>query len=113
MLAACASVPPPIEQMAVSRVAVSNANSAGASEFAPVMLKSAMDKMAAAEHAMTEKDYVKQLNWRNRLRSTPSWLQHPAGLPKHKKPRKPSRKTVAYCAKKLIVSPSNPQRSPS
>ena len=59
MLAACASVPPPIEQMAVSRAAVSNANSAGASEFAPVMLKSAMDKMAAAEHAMTEKDYVK------------------------------------------------------
>jgi hypothetical protein len=45
--------------MAVSRAAVSNASSAGASEFAPVMLKSAMDKMAAAERAMTEKDYVK------------------------------------------------------
>ena len=59
LLAACASAPPPIEQMAVSRAAVNNASSAGATEFAPVMLKSAMDKMAAAELAMTKEEYVK------------------------------------------------------
>jgi len=58
LLAACASVPPPTEQMAVSRAAVSSASSAGATEFAPLLLKSAMDKMAAAERAMTEKKYV-------------------------------------------------------
>jgi hypothetical protein len=55
--AACASVPPPIEQMAVSRAALNNANSAGANEFAPIQLKSAMEKMDGAERAMTEKDY--------------------------------------------------------
>jgi hypothetical protein len=54
----CASAPPPVEQMAVSRAAVESANSAGANEFAPVLLKSAMDKLAAAELAMTKKDYV-------------------------------------------------------
>ena len=43
--------------MAVSKVAVSNANSAGGNEFAPLELKSAMDKMDAAEHAMAEEDY--------------------------------------------------------
>lgn len=55
--AACASVPPPIEQMAVSRAALNNANSAGANEFAPIQLKSAMEKMDGAERAMADKDY--------------------------------------------------------
>lgn len=59
LLAACSSVSPPIEQMAVSRAAVNTASNAGATEFAPVLLKSAMDKMAAAELAMTRKEYVK------------------------------------------------------
>jgi hypothetical protein len=58
LVAGCASAPPPpIEQMAVSRAALSNANSAGANEFAPVQFKSALDKMQSAEQAMTAKDY--------------------------------------------------------
>ncbi len=57
-IAGCASVAPPIEQMAVSKAAVNYASSAGGNEFAPVMLKSAMDKMDAAERAMTEENYV-------------------------------------------------------
>jgi septal ring factor EnvC (AmiA/AmiB activator) len=58
LMAGCASIPPPVEQMAVSKAAVNSANSAGGNEFAPVLLKSAMDKLDAAERAMTEKDYV-------------------------------------------------------
>lgn len=57
-MAGCASTPAPTAQMAVSRAAVTEANNAGSNEFAPVQLKSAMDKMAAAERAMTDKDYV-------------------------------------------------------
>ncbi|MEQ1544568.1 DUF4398 domain-containing protein [Methyloglobulus sp.] len=55
----CASIPAPTEQMAVSKVAVTNATSAGGNEFAPLLLKSAMDKMDAAERAMTAEDYLK------------------------------------------------------
>jgi septal ring factor EnvC (AmiA/AmiB activator) len=55
----CASIPAPTEQMAVSKVAVSNATSAGGNEFAPQPLKSAMGKMDAAERAMAEKDYLR------------------------------------------------------
>ncbi|MEO9038401.1 MAG: DUF4398 domain-containing protein [Gallionella sp.] len=58
IMAGCASTPAPVEQMAVSRTAVNAASSAGANEFAPLQLKSAMDKMGDAEHAMTEKNYV-------------------------------------------------------
>jgi len=59
LIAGCASTPAPTEQMAVSRAAVSNASSAGANEFAPLQLRSATEKMDAAERAMTEKDYAR------------------------------------------------------
>lgn len=61
-MAGCAStpsVPAPTEQMAVSRAAVNNASSAGGNEFAPLELKSAMEKMDAAERAMGEKNYAR------------------------------------------------------
>ncbi len=56
LVAGCAGSPP-TEQMAVSKVAVSTANSAGGNEFAPLQLRSAMEKMDAAEKAMSEEDY--------------------------------------------------------
>lgn len=59
LLVGCASTPAPVEQMALSREAVSNATSAGGNEFAPVQLNSAIEKMDAAERAMEKKDYVR------------------------------------------------------
>jgi hypothetical protein len=56
-ISGCAGLPP-TEQMAVSKVAVTNATSAGGNEFAPLPLKSAMEKMDAAERAMAAEDYV-------------------------------------------------------
>lgn len=59
-MTACASTPQasaPTEQMALSRSAISSASSAGGSEYAPVELKSAMDKMDSAERAMGTKNY--------------------------------------------------------
>ena len=60
LMTACASTPPvapPTEQMAMSRSAISSASSAGGNEYAPVQLKSAMDKMDSAERAMGTKNY--------------------------------------------------------
>lgn len=56
-MAGCASTPAPTEQMAISKAAVSNASSAGSNEFAPLLFKSATEKMDRAERAMAEKDY--------------------------------------------------------
>ena len=58
LMVGCAGITAPTEQMTVSKVAVSNATSAGGNEFAPLQLKSAMDKMDAAERAMTAEDYL-------------------------------------------------------
>ena len=58
LMTGCASIPAPTEQIAVSKVAVESANSAGGNEFAPLQLKSVMDKMDAAERAMTVENYA-------------------------------------------------------
>jgi len=57
MIAGCASVPPPTEQIAVSKQAVSNATSAGGNEFAPAEMRAAQDKLDRAIQAMTAEDY--------------------------------------------------------
>ncbi|MGD0958166.1 MAG: DUF4398 domain-containing protein [Methylomonas sp.] len=54
----CASTPAPTEQIAESKMAVTDAASAGGAEYAPVQLKTAIEKMDAAERSMGEKDYL-------------------------------------------------------
>ena len=56
-ISACASVPAPTEQIAVSKVAIANAVSAGGSEYAPDDMRHAQDKMDRANQAMQKEDY--------------------------------------------------------
>lgn len=58
LIVGCASVPPPTERIAISKVAIDNAVSAGGPEFAPAEMKSARDKLARANVAMAANDYV-------------------------------------------------------
>jgi hypothetical protein len=58
-LAACSTIPAPVEQMAVSRSAVERVSSQpNAVDAAPIELQQAREKLTRAERAMTEKDYV-------------------------------------------------------
>jgi len=57
VIAGCASMPPPTEQIAVSRSAIANAVSAGGSEYAPMEMRTAQEKMDRADRAMDKKDY--------------------------------------------------------
>lgn len=57
-LAGCASVPPPTEQMALARAEVSQAQNAGAMEFAPVELRNAQTKLDQAQKAMQSEEHV-------------------------------------------------------
>ncbi len=50
-LAACASGPVPLEQLAVAKSSVERAEQAGATELAPVELATARDKLQRAEQA--------------------------------------------------------------
>lgn len=57
LLTGCASAPIPTEQFAVSQAAIESATSAGATEYAPLEIKTARDKMSAAQRAITDKKY--------------------------------------------------------
>jgi hypothetical protein len=57
VVAGCASIPPPTEQMAVSKLAIANAVSAGGSEYAAVEMRAAQEKMDRANRAMAAEDY--------------------------------------------------------
>ena len=56
-LAACASTPPPIEQVAAARASVAQAHPV-ATKDAPAELHTAQTKLARAEDAMQRGDYV-------------------------------------------------------
>jgi hypothetical protein len=58
-LAGCASAPIPTEQLAVSKTQIESATTAGGTEFAPLELKTAREKLDAANRAVAEKDYEK------------------------------------------------------
>lgn len=60
-LLACAGVPVPTEQMAVSRAAITQATGAGAPALAPIELGMARDKMARAEQAVASGDHQRAL----------------------------------------------------
>lgn len=58
LVCACSSMKTPATaDVAVSKAAVENAAGAGGTEFAPVEMSSARDKMALANKAMAAKDY--------------------------------------------------------
>ncbi len=58
LLAACASTPPPMEELAVGRAAVERANGPAAVE-APAELAMARDKISRANAAYADKNYVR------------------------------------------------------
>jgi hypothetical protein len=57
VMAGCASVPKPTEQIAVSNSAITNAARAGGTEYAPVEMTAARDKMNRANQAMVKENY--------------------------------------------------------
>jgi len=58
LISGCASLPPPTEQLAVSKSALANAVSAGGNEYAAVEMRSAQEKMERANQAVAKEDYA-------------------------------------------------------
>ncbi len=64
-MAACSSIPAPTTDVALSDSAVKDAELAGAREYAPLELRRANEKLANANNAMHEEDYVAAKRWSN------------------------------------------------
>lgn len=61
LLAACASMPPPTAELAVSNAALAHAVSVGANEAAPQEMLAARGKLDRAQMAMKDKNYESAL----------------------------------------------------
>jgi hypothetical protein len=59
ILAACAGIPPPIDNIALAKSAIANALSAGGTEYAAIEMRSAQEKMEMADRAMMKEEYEK------------------------------------------------------
>ncbi len=57
-LIGCASIEPPIAQMAVTKASIANAESAGGNEFAALDMRAAQDKFEQARRAMEKEQYT-------------------------------------------------------
>ena len=57
-LVGCSSTPPPVEKISLARDSVERAVSAQATQFAPLEMKTAQDKLAQMEQAIGAKNYV-------------------------------------------------------
>jgi hypothetical protein len=58
MLGSCASIPPPLAEIARSDAAISAAQQANATDYAPLELGSAQQKLKHARAAMAAEDYI-------------------------------------------------------
>lgn len=58
VLAGCAGIPAPTDQVELTRNAVSRAVTADATQYAPAEMKSAQDKLYAVERALGEKNFA-------------------------------------------------------
>jgi hypothetical protein len=59
VLSGCSSAPVPTEQLAVSKTQIDSATTAGGTEFAPLELKMAHEKLDAANKAVADKENEK------------------------------------------------------
>ena len=107
LMTGCASIPAPTEQIAVSKEAVESANSAGGNEFAPLQLKSVMDKMDAAERAMTVENYALAKQLAEQAQVDAQLASATVRSAKSKRPPALYWKTITCYAKNLTVKPNN------
>lgn len=83
LAAGCSSLKTPATaDVAVSKAAVDNAVGAGGSEFAPIEMKSARDKMALANQAMAVKDYKRAIDLAAQAQADAKLAQSKAGSSK-------------------------------
>lgn len=72
-LAGCATPQPPAEKISLARDSVGRALAAQATQYAPLEMKTAQDKLARMEQAIGEKITSRSTPWPIRSKPMPAW----------------------------------------
>ncbi|MDB6050289.1 MAG: hypothetical protein JWR17_3035 [Pseudomonas sp.] len=104
-LAACASAPLPEEQIALSKSSVNRAVSADATQYAPLEMKSAQDKLLLLERAVGEGDAVQSRRLAEQVEVDANLAEGKANAVKWQQQLEASRKGIQVLKQEMLNAP--------
>lgn len=105
-LSACASTPVPEQQITLSRDAVNRAVSAEATQYAPLEMKAAQDKMFLMERAMGERDYVQARTLAEQIEADANLAERKARAVKWQKQLVDARSGIQVLKQEMLQDPA-------
>ncbi|WP_409318929.1 DUF4398 domain-containing protein [Pseudomonas sp. KCJK9016] len=112
VLSACASAPIPEQQISLSRDAVNRAVSAEATQYAPLEMKTAQDKMFLMERAIGQQDYVQAKTLAEQIEVDANLAQHKAQAVKLQKQLSDAHNGIQVLKQEMLQDPANPVTGP-
>lgn len=105
-LSACASAPAPDQQISLSRDAVNRAVSAEATQYAPLEMKAAQDKMFLMERAMGERNYVQARVLAEQIEADANLAERKARAVKWQKQLTDARSGIQVLKQEMLQDPT-------
>ena len=110
-LSACSSVPLPEDQVQLSKNAVSRAEAADATQYAPLEMKSAQDKLFRMERALGEKDYSLARVLAQQAEADANLAERKAQAQKMQQALESAREGIKVLKQEMLQAPDAPQTS--
>lgn len=105
LISACASAPAPDEQVSLARNALSRAVSAGATEYAPVQMKTAQDKTMLMDRALGEKNYGQAKGLAEQIEADSALAERMARTAKSQKELQDAQTGIQVLKREMLQAP--------
>lgn len=107
LVSACASVPAPDEQVSLARNALSRAVSAGATQYAPLQMKTAQDKTMEMDRALGEKKYAQAKGLAEQIAADSALAERMARTAKLQKELKDAQTGIQVLKQEMLQAPDS------
>lgn len=105
VLAGCAGVPAPTDQVELTRNAVSRAVTADATQYAPAEMKSAQDKLYAVERALGERNFAAARTLAEQAEADANFAERKARAAKAQQQLHNAQKGIEVLKQEMLQSP--------
>ncbi|WMI98137.1 DUF4398 domain-containing protein [Pseudomonas chlororaphis subsp. aurantiaca] len=107
LISACASAPAPDEQVSLARNALSRAVSAGATQYAPVQMRTAQDKTVLMDRALGEKNFGKAKGLAEQIEADSALAERMARTAKLQKELKDAQTGIQVLKQEMLQAPDS------
>ncbi|MFJ2279554.1 DUF4398 domain-containing protein [Pseudomonas sp. NPDC087803] len=104
-LSACASAPAPDDQIVLAKNAVNRAVSADATQYAPLQMKAAQDKLFLMERAMGERDFAQARTLAEQIEVDANLAERQARAVKWQQQLQQSRAGIQVLKQEMLQAP--------